>query len=201
MPASAARTARPLIQRGLRPPLPAPPHYPHTPQSLNLMGNKLTALPDSFGELSGLRRLGLKSNALAQLPASFTRLTDLLELFITDNKLTGLPEGFGALASLVKLQASFNPWDSLPPGLLALPRLELFRLAAGALPAWPAAKDGGPRLPPALAWCSLGDNPAAAVPPRIVQLPEAELSEVGVDRVNPLGEGASGECFRGAARW
>jgi Leucine-rich repeat (LRR) protein len=57
------------------------------------MGNRLAALPDGFGALSGLRRLGLKSNGLTQLPASFTQLTNLVELFITDNKLTRLPEG------------------------------------------------------------------------------------------------------------
>ena len=57
------------------------------------MGNRLEQLPDRFGDLSGLYRLGLKSNGLRQLPGSFTRLTNLVELFITDNKLTELPEG------------------------------------------------------------------------------------------------------------
>jgi hypothetical protein len=231
------------------------------------MGNRLEQLPDSFGDLAGLYRLGLKSNALRQLPGSFTRLTGLVELFITDNKLTELPEGaglpsreraafcgvgelwpaeaaarlwltapwlacpqwpaahqrrsppslpsarappspsparpppgFGALASLVKLQASFNPWAKLPADVLNLPRLELFRLAAGDLPDWPRpapGSPGAPGLPPSLAWCSLGGNPAAAPLPPIGELPLIDLSEVEVDRATPLGEGASGECFRG----
>lgn len=66
-------------------------------QSLNLMGNKLTKLPDRFGDLVGLKKLGLKSNALAQLPGSFTQLTNLVELFITDNQLTELPNGGSGL--------------------------------------------------------------------------------------------------------
>ncbi|GBF96205.1 hypothetical protein Rsub_08750 [Raphidocelis subcapitata] len=171
--------------------------------ALNLMGNRLEQLPDRFGDLSGLYRLGLKSNGLRQLPGSFTRLTNLVELFITDNKLTELPEGFGALASLVKLQASFNPLAKLPADILNLPRLELFRLAAGDLPDWPRPAGGSPGasgLPPALAWCSMGGNPAAAPLPRIGELPLVDVSEVEVDRQKPLGEGASGECFRATFR-
>lgn len=57
------------------------------------MGNELAVLPDHFGALRGLVRLGLKSNQLTELPASFTQLINLVELFITDNKLTTLPEG------------------------------------------------------------------------------------------------------------
>jgi len=190
----------------------APP-LDHTPQSLNLMGNRLSQLPQDFGRLVGLQKLGLKSNQLQQLPSSFTQLTNLVELFITDNALTELPRGFGAgLASLVKLQASFNPWRALPPDLLQLPRLEMFRLAAGHLPAWPSAPSSpppanggaggagaagsGPPLP-ALAWCSLGGNPAAAHVPPIRGIPLVDVSEVEIDRGHPLGDGASGECFPG----
>jgi hypothetical protein len=53
--------------------------------------------------------------------------------------------GFGALTSLVKLQASFNPFTSLPGDMFDLPKLEMFRLAVGGLPAWPCglAEAGG----------------------------------------------------------
>jgi hypothetical protein len=66
------------------------------------------ALPEDFGKLASLHRLGLKSNQLAELPSSFTGLTSLVELFITDNALLGFPQGMGNMRSLVKLQASFN---------------------------------------------------------------------------------------------
>lgn len=163
---------------------------------LNAWGNQLTSLPDGFGALTSLIRLGLKGNQLAALPDSFTQLSSLVELFLTDNKLTTLPAGgheggvsgivlvawhavvllrasccddydasssyqplsnqlfcikpapllhfkhmctgFGNLRSLVKLQASYNPLESLPQDLWQLPALELFRLAVGNLPQWPA---------------------------------------------------------------
>jgi Leucine-rich repeat (LRR) protein len=60
---------------------------------LNAWGNQLSSLPDSFGNLQQLLRLGLKGNHLVQLPDSFTQLTSLVELFLTDNKLTTLPAG------------------------------------------------------------------------------------------------------------
>jgi Leucine-rich repeat (LRR) protein len=57
------------------------------------MANHLVSLPDNFGGLSSLVRLGLKSNKLQFLPDSFCKLGNLVELFITDNHLTTLPEG------------------------------------------------------------------------------------------------------------
>jgi hypothetical protein len=62
-------------------------------QVLNAWGNQLTALPEGFGTLTSLARLGLKGNQLAALPNSFTGLSSLVELFLTDNKLTTLPAG------------------------------------------------------------------------------------------------------------
>jgi Leucine-rich repeat (LRR) protein len=62
-------------------------------QVLNAWGNQLTALPEGFGSLTSLVRLGLKGNQLAALPDSFTGLASLVELFLTDNKLTTLPQG------------------------------------------------------------------------------------------------------------
>eukprot|EP00882_Tetradesmus_deserticola_P029108 GHRQ01032522.1.p1 GENE.GHRQ01032522.1~~GHRQ01032522.1.p1 ORF type:complete len:171 (+),score=29.00 GHRQ01032522.1:374-886(+) len=63
------------------------------PQVLNAYSNQLRALPQDFGSLCSLTRLGLKGNQLAELPRSFTQLTNLVELFLTDNRLTTLPEG------------------------------------------------------------------------------------------------------------
>jgi hypothetical protein len=92
------------------------------------------ALPDTFGQLTSLRRLGLKSNRLVQLPGSFTQLASLVELFITDNLLEGFPQGMANMRSLVKLQASFNRLKQVgrPTGhTLAPPRRPLPAAAAG----------------------------------------------------------------------
>lgn len=90
--------------------MPPTPPSPLTPAT--------AALPEDFGKLASLHRLGLKSNQLVELPSSFTALTSLVELFITDNALLGFPQGMGNMQSLVKLQASFNKLREVshPPG-------------------------------------------------------------------------------------
>ena len=53
---------------------------------LNLMANKLTAVPDELCELRSLYRLGLKANQLRRLPSQLGKLRSLVELFVTDNR-------------------------------------------------------------------------------------------------------------------
>ena len=53
---------------------------------LNIMKNRLEALPDELCGLAQLHRLGLKANRLQALPAQLGRLTALVELFLTDNR-------------------------------------------------------------------------------------------------------------------
>jgi Leucine-rich repeat (LRR) protein len=81
---------------------------------LNAWGNQLTALPDAFGCLAGLTRLGLKGNQLAALPGSFVGLTNLVELFLTDNKLTTLPQGARAQQA-ASASIPTRPYQT-PPG-------------------------------------------------------------------------------------
>lgn len=69
-----------------------------------MMGNKLTALPDSVCQLTSLYRLGLKGNQLEALPDSFGNLQNLVELFLTDNALKSLPDSMQGCTALVKLQ-------------------------------------------------------------------------------------------------
>ena len=46
-------------------------------KSLFLYNNKLTALPDTFGQLAGLETLELQDNQLTALPSTFGQLTGL----------------------------------------------------------------------------------------------------------------------------
>ncbi len=57
--------------------------------------NKLTALPESLGQLTQLQELGLTNNKLKALPESLGQLTQLLRLNLTDNRLMTLPESLG----------------------------------------------------------------------------------------------------------
>lgn len=63
---------------------------------------------------------------------------DVVLMMLTKGPCAVYPAGFGGLKSLVKLQASYNPFESLPNDMCQLPALELFRLAVGHLPQWPA---------------------------------------------------------------
>lgn len=81
------------------------------PQVLNAWGNQLNALPEAFGCLASLTRLGLKGNQLAALPGSFVGLTNLVELFLTDNKLTTLPQGVCAATGKHQKQPHQTPCE------------------------------------------------------------------------------------------
>lgn len=82
-------------------------------QFLDLSGNQLTKLPESFGELEHLqivhfgskldeleRKEWTNGNWLTKLPASFAQLCNLTRLRLDENQLQFLPEDFGSLANL-----------------------------------------------------------------------------------------------------
>ena len=81
---------------------------------LRLFNNQLTALPDSFGNLSALTQLYLENNQLTSLPDSFVRLTALTRLSLGNNQLTSLPDSFVDLRALTELWLQKNQLTSLP---------------------------------------------------------------------------------------
>jgi internalin A len=96
--------------------------------TLNLRGNELTSLPESFGKLSALDTLNLSSNELQTLPDSFGNLASLTVLNLSDNWLTRLPDSIGNLTSLITLDLSGNRLSAIPESignLTALTKLDL----------------------------------------------------------------------------
>jgi hypothetical protein len=81
---------------------------------LNLPGNRLTALPESIGELTGLTALNLPGNRLTALPESIGRLRGLTELDAAQNELASLPESIGELTGLTTLNLPGNRLTALP---------------------------------------------------------------------------------------
>ncbi|MFX1257395.1 MAG: leucine-rich repeat domain-containing protein [Promethearchaeota archaeon] len=95
---------------------------------LNLLSGKLSALPESIGNLSSLKKLSLYQSQLSTLPESFGNLTSLKVLHITNSKLTKLPESFGNLTSLQELWLNGNKLSTLPESIRNLSSLQSLRL-------------------------------------------------------------------------
>lgn len=75
---------------------------------LNLEGNSLQTLPDTFTRLYHLQYLYLSNNKLHSLPDSIGEMIDLVELRLDCNFLKDLPDGIGLLRNLTILSASQN---------------------------------------------------------------------------------------------
>lgn len=78
-------------------------------EKLELRFNRLTALPDSIGDLKSLRHLGLSDNKLASLPESFSRLDKLETVWLAKNRLTAIPDYVKGMKSLKEFMVNYNP--------------------------------------------------------------------------------------------
>ena len=85
-----------------------------TLQSWDLAGKGLTALPESFGDLTLSGSLSLGRNRLRTLPESFGSLTVGGNLILSQNQLRTLPESFGSLTVGGDLYLGGNQLTTLP---------------------------------------------------------------------------------------
>ena len=83
-------------------------------KKLDLSYNKLSSLPESFGNLSNLRILYLNDNQLSSLPESFGNLSNLRIFGLHKNQLSSLPKSFGKLNNLTRFNLRYNQLSSLP---------------------------------------------------------------------------------------
>ena len=74
---------------------------------IDLSGNSLKEIPNSFGMLTKLIVLNLSNNSLKELPQSMKNLSNLSNIDIRRNKFTELPDVFSSM-SLRSLNASGN---------------------------------------------------------------------------------------------
>lgn len=184
-----------------------------TLEVLDLSGNCLSELPDSFERLSKLRiaffsgndfetfpevlgrcpsleMVGFKSNRIEAVPEG--ALPERLRwLILTDNRLVRLPDSLGKRPRLQKLMVAGNRLESLPD-LSRCGNLELVRLSANRLPALPDSLFDLPRL----AWLAFSGNPfchTRHVDARTISWRDLALGE-------RIGEGASGVVHRAILR-
>jgi len=104
-----------------------------------LQSNRLTSLPDSFGDLAALRVLDLMDNKLAALPASFGRMMALTRLHLMYNPLGVFPEVLCDLPRLSDLNLGAAGLRTLPQSLGRMVALERLNLAENCLSELPEA--------------------------------------------------------------
>jgi internalin A len=88
-------------------------------KELNLLWNKLSALPDSFERLLSLERLFLSNNKLQRLPSCLRSLSNLDELWIERTQLSELPGWLNDFPKLRRLRLSGNPSLEIPSEIVA----------------------------------------------------------------------------------
>eukprot|EP00667_Euglena_gracilis_P025198 EG_transcript_29416 len=95
-------------------------------RKLRLVNNRLAGtLPDSIGQLSGLRELTVTGNQLSgSFPAGLRHLGELRVFSASRNAMSGpLPDWLGELLALREINLSYNAFTRLPPTLGALQNL------------------------------------------------------------------------------
>ncbi|WP_293352870.1 MULTISPECIES: COR domain-containing protein [unclassified Microcoleus] len=95
---------------------------------LDLMGLKLTKLPEAIASLTQLRTLWLENNQLKELPEALASLTQLQELWLEYNQLTKLPDTIGSLTQLQELCLYNNELRELPEAIASLTQLQKLNL-------------------------------------------------------------------------
>lgn len=92
-------------------------------ESLKLIGNRLTKLPD-LGKMVNLKYLIVPYNQLKELPNSIGKLLKLKTLNITNNQITELPEGLSNAAELQLAFLTNNQLMTLPRAFVRLKKLK-----------------------------------------------------------------------------
>ena len=100
---------------------------------LSLIGNQLTCLPASVGQLTAMTELYLNENHLVSLPDAITNIKQLSILNIVGNHITRLPANIGELQQLKQLYADENDLKHLPRTFGELGSLETLELGTNRL--------------------------------------------------------------------
>lgn len=184
-----------------------------TLEILDLSGNLLSELPDSFARLENLRILFLSGNRFTEMPRVLGRMPNLEMvgfksnaishvsedalperlrwLILTDNRLRDLPASLGLRPRLQKLMLAGNHLESLPD-LSRSHALELVRISANRLAELPEPLLELPRL----SWIAWSGNPFC----KVRQIPSQGIGWASLELGELLGQGASGHIHRAALR-
>ena len=180
-----------------------------TLEVLDLTDNKLSELPENFGDFKKLKILFLSNNNFTELPTVLAECPNLSMigirnnqintvaenalplstrwLILTDNNIEQLPESMGDLSLLQKCMLSGNKLTSLPESMSKCHNLELLRIAVNHFTALPSFLLTLPKL----SWLAYSGNPFCEKHPDC-DTPLKEIAWEDLEVQEVLGEGASG---------
>ena len=150
--------------------------------------NHFRVFPSAFKNCQNLYMLGLKGNQLEVFDEDILPWS-VSWLILTDNRLTTLPRSIGDLSELRKFPLAGNQLTELPTEMEKCRKLELIRLSANQfsdIPDWLLNL-------PKLSWLAFSGNPCAPSPSN----GHTEVAYASLEMSERLGEGASGEIYRG----
>ncbi len=179
-----------------------------TLEILDLSGNHLSTLPDSFSRLKQLKILFLSDNKFTVFPEVLGQCENLTMigfkanqihtisetalpiqtrwLILTNNQLVSLPTSIGNCWNMQKLALAGNRLTSLPEQLANCKNLGLLRISANQLPSFPEWLLTMPKL----SWLAFAGNPFCHKPSIHTNLKEIDWNKLTLS--HQLGEGASG---------
>jgi len=91
---------------------------------LDLSEIALARIPDSIGEIIGLRELWVYDNFLTEIPDSIGELVKLKSIKAQRNQITELPDSIGDCVKLTELQLGYNQITELPDSICELKELK-----------------------------------------------------------------------------
>lgn len=153
-------------------------------ETLDLGYNGLTSLPPSIGNLSSLVLLDLSFNRIDYLPISFGNLSNLVILDLCGNLLEDFHDSFANLRKLVTLKLNFNALNNLPTVLTELDALENLELEENYLLALPASIGNLRKLRKLL----LKRNLLYVLPASIGKLSELQVLDLNANLLHTLPE-------------
>ncbi len=96
---------------------------------LGLPDKNLNSLPEDIGILEELETLNLQGNVIIDLPNSFLDLTNIKRINLSENQIRYLPQGFGKnQKKLIKLNLSGNHLRSIDSNYMFLENLKILKL-------------------------------------------------------------------------
>eukprot|EP01086_Lenisia_limosa_P009763 TRINITY_DN33391_c0_g1_i1.p1 TRINITY_DN33391_c0_g1~~TRINITY_DN33391_c0_g1_i1.p1 ORF type:complete len:607 (+),score=158.15 TRINITY_DN33391_c0_g1_i1:80-1900(+) len=146
---------------------------------INLASNGIIKVYDDFSPIAtSLRALDLSDNSLSALPDSFANLTNLTELNLSNNSFTSIPDAVFNLPSLQVLKFSNNPLVSLNPPENSFPSIKQVDLSSTKMTSFPNCL----LVYPNLEAITLSGAGVTSIPPEISKL--KSLKGLIVNRCN-----------------